>query len=595
MLDTALGTFILAVALSLLLCWAVRRAAMRRGAVVPPRPDRWHRAPTPTMGGIGIACASIVAALIFYLRSDFPTPQPRHLVVPISAFVMLIIGVLDDRLQLSPLAKLVSSLIVGAFVVFAMGTDGGAALPWPATLVAIVWFGGVVHALNLLDNMDGLAGGIAMCATALLAYLFAPMFGPALVLFLTAVAGALLGFLYWNRPRARLFMGDSGSLFLGSVLAAASLLPLTAGGAFLQTAVVIGAVLVVPLFDTAFVLVLRRLAGLKATRGGTDHVSHRLASLGFSERSAVRILYLIGLSGGLMAFLVQQQGLQPMLPLAAMFGVGLVLVGVYLARVRAYEAEDFRALQKSSFAPFLKDLTFRWHAGQVLLDMVLIAVCFYSAYRIRFEDEALQNFLPFFTASLPIVLGCKLAALYLSGLYSRSWDTFGLIDLFAVFRGVVFGSLLSILAVAYVYRFEGFSRAVFIIDATLLFLAILGTRGSFRTMGDVASRRRKQSRRVLIYGAGSGGQLLVREMRANMHWNMRPVAFIDDDPVKISRYILGVPVRGTFDDLNALLQRLDVDDVVLSSAAINGEREVAIRTICNTLGKPVRRLHLELR
>src|SRR4030095_12015064 len=123
--------------------------------------------------------------------------------------------------------------------------------------------------------------------------------------------------------------------------------------------VVIGAVLVVPLFDTAFVLVLRRLAGLKATRGGTDHVSHRLASLGFSERSAVRILYLIGLSGGLMAFLVQQQGLQPMLPLAAMFGVGLVLVGVYLARVRAYEAEDFRALQKSSFAPFLKDLTFR--------------------------------------------------------------------------------------------------------------------------------------------------------------------------------------------------------------------------------------------
>ena len=107
----------------------------------------------------------------------------------------------------------------------------------------------------------------------------------------------------------------------------------------------------------------------------------------------------------------------------------MILVGIYLARVPAYNAEDFIALQKSSFAPFLKDLAFRWHAGEVMLDLVLITVCYYVAYRLRFEGEDLDNFLPYFTASLPVVLGCKLAALYASGLYQRSWETFGLRDI----------------------------------------------------------------------------------------------------------------------------------------------------------------------
>ena len=174
-------------------------------------------------------------------------------------------------------------------------------------------------------------------------------------------------------------------------------------------------------------------------------MSHRLVSLGFSERSAVRILYLLGIAGGTTAWvLMSSRGAEPMLPLVAAFGVLLVLVGIYLARVPAYNAEDFIALQKSSFAPFLKDLAFRWHAAEVLLDLVLITVCYYVAYRLRFEGEGLDNFLPYFTASLPVVLGCKLAALYASGLYQRSWDTFGLRDVTAVLRGVGLGSLLSV-------------------------------------------------------------------------------------------------------------------------------------------------------
>lgn len=548
------------------------------------------------MGGVGFAMAALIVTAGTLLFTNTLPARGFEVAVPAAAVAMLIIGILDDRFQLSPLAKLVSSLIVGALTVFVIATSLGRSLPWPATLLAVLWFGGVVHALNLLDNMDGLAAGIAVIAGSLFIVLFAQELRPLVVLFLASVAGSVVGFLYWNRKPARLFMGDSGSLFLGGALAAASLVPMISAGAEgYRSASLVLLVLSVPLFDTGFVLVLRRLAGRKATRGGTDHVSHRLVSLGFSERSAVRILYLLALSGGMIALMIQREGLQPMLPVAVLFSVALALIGVYLARVRAYDAEDFDALKRSSFAPFLRHLTFRWHAGQVLLDLVLIAMCYYAAYRIRFEGEAFSTFSPYLAASLPVIMGCKLTALYLSGLYDRSWETFSLVDLFSVVRGVVAGSVLSVLAVAYVYRFEGFSRAVFLIDAMLLLAAVAATRASFRVMGDAANVRRRQARRVVVYGAGAGGHLLVREMRANRGWNLQPIAFLDDDPFKRNRLILGVPVRGTADDLDRLIRSQRIDEVIISTQAVGGTLESDIRSVCQAAGIQVRRLHLEIR
>jgi len=421
--------------------------------------------------------------------------------------------------------------------------------------------------------------------------------GPALSAWLVSLTGALLGFLYWNRNRARLFMGDCGSLFIGGVLGASSLVPVyNAPVAFISPVVIVVLILIVPLFDTAFVLVLRRLAGRKASKGGTDHVSHRLVSLGFSERSAVRILYALGLTGGAAAWvLIQGGGIEPVLPVVALFGVGIVLLGIYLARVPAYNAEDFQALQKSSFAPFLKDLAFRFHVGEVLLDIVLITVAYYLAYRLRFEGEDLDNFLPYFTASLPAVLGCKLIAMYVSGLYRRSWETFGLRDLSTVLRGVGFGSLLSLVALAFLYRLEGFSRTVYVLDALLLGAAIVGTRASFRAMNLVAASRHKRNSRVLVYGAGAFGQTLVREMRANQKWKMNPIAFIDDDPMKAHRWIMGVPVKGDLNHLAHTIERYAIDEVILSSAAVNGNIERQIRDICGRMERPVRRLHMEIR
>ena len=417
---------------------------------------------------------------------------------------------------------------------------------------------------------------------------------------LIALIGALAGFLYWNRPRARLFMGDCGSLFIGALLGGASLVPIFHSlVAFVSPAILIVLILVVPLFDTSFVLVLRRLAGRSATRGGTDHVSHRLVSLGFSERSAVRILYLLGLIGGLTAWILVRWStdVEPIL-IVALFGVVVIIVGIYLARVEAYNAEDFQALQKSSFAPFLKDLAFKFHVGEVLLDMVLITACYYAAFRLRFDGAELEAFLRSgpgsFAATLPVVLGVKIAALYSSGLYRRSWETFGFRDLAAVARGVGMGSLLTVAAAYYLYRGQGSSRAVLVLDGLLLALAIFATRASFRTMNLVASARNRRHRRVLVYGAGGYGRLIVREMKANPAWKMNPVGFIDDDPMKAHRWIVGVPVRGSLDHLEQTMKRQSVDEVLLSSPKINGSVEHRVREICARLERPVTRLEMKI-
>ena len=116
---------------------------------------------------------------------------------------------------------------------------------------------------------------------------------------------------------------------------------------------------------------------------------------------------------------------------------------------------------------------------------------------------------------------------------------------------------------------------------------MIGTRASFRAMNLVASTRSKRSRRVLVYGAGAFGQTLVREMRANRKWNMNPIAFIDDDPMKARRWIVGVPVRGNLDRLEATMQRYSIDEVVLSSPSINGKRRVPdSRNLCNAWSGP---------
>ncbi len=560
-----------------------------RRIVVPPRPDRWHQTPTPTYGGVGVLAGLAVGGAIAGALDPASWP------VLSAGLALFVVGWFDDLMPMSALAKMVSSLAVAAFFVFTLSTLHDATPAHAAlTITAVLWVGGLVNAINLLDNIDGLAGGVTAIAALGLAVAFGPELGPALVALLVCLAGGLLGFLVWNWNPAKIFMGNCGSLAIGGLIAAAATVGISRAGS-VTAAAAAALVLVVPLFDSAFVVLLRRLAGRSTTRGNIDHTSHRLVSAGFSDRTAVALLYGLGAIGAAAGATVR---LHPgaAWPLAAGVGIAALMGGLSLARVPAYAGQDFKALQSAPFAPLLSDLTFRWHAGEVLLDVVLITTCYYAGYRIRFEgDPSMPVFMHSFSLSLPVVLGCQLAVLYLSGLYSRMWSTFGLHDLSTVARAVAGGVILSVLAVTYLYKFTAFSRSVFLIDAILLTFAIVATRSSFRLFSRALASSSPHRRRVAVYGAGVRGQLLVREMLANDAWNMTPIAFVDDDAAKRSWRLLGVPVRGTAAEIAAILSRHEIEEVVISSPAIDAGAEAAVRTACAASQVPVRRLFLEIK
>src|SRR6185312_13029571 len=153
-------------------------------------------------------------------------------------------------------------------------------------VITIFWLIGITNAINLLDNMDGLATGIAAIASAFLTLNFITANHPTETLMLAVFTGALLGFLVYNSNPASIFMGDSGSMFIGFFLAAAALINVAGGRSrsFLPVLAVPILVLFIPIFDTTFVTVLRKLSGRAASQGGRDHTSHRLVALGMSER-----------------------------------------------------------------------------------------------------------------------------------------------------------------------------------------------------------------------------------------------------------------------------------------------------------------------
>ena len=208
--------FVAAAALSLLLTPLVRAFARDRGIVAAPKADRWHQQPTPLLGGVGVWLASVAATLIFTESS---------LVVLGTASCMFLIGVVDDGMRLRPATKLTAQIIAAsALVAFGVTATWTGSLTFDAMLT-ILWLVGLTNAFNLLANMDGLCAGIALIALG--AYLAAGLgaeHSPSLIV-ASAVMGALAGFLVYNFKPASIFLGDSGSLFVGFTVGA-----LTVGG-----------------------------------------------------------------------------------------------------------------------------------------------------------------------------------------------------------------------------------------------------------------------------------------------------------------------------------------------------------------------------
>jgi len=583
-----LVSFALAVALTPV----VRMLARRLGFIAKPKTDRWHKKPTAMMGGVAIWLSVILTYLVFV-----PHTSTGWVVVGAASFLFLV-GLVDDWLHIKPYQKLIGQVIGAAVVV-----NYGLVLPWTRSLttdmvITIFWLIGITNAINLLDNMDGLATGIAAIASAFLTLNLVTSGQITEALMLGVFTAALLGFLIYNSNPASIFMGDSGSMFIGFFLAGAALINVAGGRSrsFVPVLAVPILVLFIPIFDTTFVTILRKLSGRAASQGGRDHTSHRLVALGLSEKRAVLLLYGLAAMSGVLALMVREIKPDVGIALLAIFTLGLTLLGVYLAGVKGYDVEEqVRTAPDKPLYAFLIDFSYKRRIFEVLLDVVLVALAYWSAYAIQFGPFSNSPAWKLFLRTLPVLVVVRLAAFLVLGVYRGIWRYTSMDDLITFAKAVVVGSIISMIIVLFRFRFQGFSRAVFLIDAIFMLLMLAGSRIAFRFFRTVLpAAQGEQGRRVLIYGAGDAGELLLRELLNNREWRCAPVGFMDDDKNKHGKLIHGFRVFGGNGLLAKIVTEQNVEQVLISTPRISDERVAEILSECDARNIELKRMSIRI-
>ena len=357
-------TFVVACAVTALLVPPVLRLCERRGWMAMPGGRRQHARPTPNVGGIAIYLGFVLALLgTFALdpllpRSSFE--KLRLMLLLLGGTLIFLVMWLDDVRELPPrlkaIAQVAAALIaVGPYLwdhtrypdVLGQLTEArGIVLtafkfpfvnqvslwdisPWLAIAATVFWIGWMTNTINFSDGLDGLATGVSLIAAAALALNALRLGQYTIALLPLALAGACAGFLLFNFPPARIFMGDSGAQFLGYVLGVSAII----GGAKLATVLL---VLGVPILDVAWLVAARTLAGRSPAQAGRDHLHLRLRDLGFSQRQIVVFYYVLSASFGLLGV----SGASQRLKLVALGLLALLVAGVmgYVARRTAAAA-----------------------------------------------------------------------------------------------------------------------------------------------------------------------------------------------------------------------------------------------------------------
>lgn len=592
--------FIFALGASLLLTPVVRAAARAVGLIARPSMDRWHSKPTALVGGVAIY-GGFLAGLggAFWIGGGGVLQAARGFGMAgfgiiLSATMMFCVGFADDKLKLRPTSKLIAQGVAGAALV-----SFGVMYPiTPWTTVNIVatlfWFLALTNAINLLDNMDGVAVGVAAIAAIFLAVSFWLEGAWMLVAVCVALVGAAAGFLPYNFHRASIFMGDSGSLFLGAILAGlGAAYPSTASGSIISVLFVPAFIVIIPILDTLLVTFMRTLAGRPISMGGRDHTSHRLVGMGLSERQVALLLYAFAAAGGLLAVALRQTSAGFGLWAGAIFSVVLAIFAAYLGRMYTYSTEEARRSGRVTL--LVNDLLYKRRALEVVMDLVLFAVAYYGAFLLRYDGSLPASQAALLEATLALSVACKSISFGLLGVYRGIWQQVSVADLHRLVRSALLGSLLTVTALVFLFREAEFARTIFILDGILVALLTIGARVSFRSLDRVRHSLNGKGERSLIYGAGRAGELVLRELLSNPDLNTEPVGFIDDDHAKHGRLIHGLPVLGGSREFEQLTIRHQIRRVIIGTRKLDGATIESLVEVCHRSNIELLQLELELR
>lgn len=334
--------FMIALGMALIITPGVIAFARRTGALDKPDARKVHVRPIPRIGGIGIYAAFMVSILVQLLFVDLTPEFMMSLIgLMVGGTIVVAIGIIDDYCDLPAKVKLLGQIVAAAVLVIAFDvridfiTDplgDFIYLEWFAIPATIFWVVGLTNTVNLIDGLDGLAAGVSSIA-AITIFLVAMEEGiPFVAMVTAALAGAAVGFLYYNFNPARIFMGDTGSMFLGFMLAGISVVGAVKSAATIALIVPILA-LGLPILDTTFAIVRRARNHRPIFKPDKGHLHHRLLAHGFTQKQAVLLMYVVsGLFGlcaiALTAVSPQAAALIILIVAAAVF-VGARKLGIF--------------------------------------------------------------------------------------------------------------------------------------------------------------------------------------------------------------------------------------------------------------------------
>jgi UDP-GlcNAc:undecaprenyl-phosphate GlcNAc-1-phosphate transferase len=584
----ALLPFVVSFSLSVLSVPIVREFCFRTGKVKKPRKDRWHQSPTPTLGGIAMFIGFAGAVLILGLYNRSITNWPWHILV--ASIVMFGMGVFDDIKPIAPPTKFIIQLIAAGIVIYFGNLIRF--FPWPIANIVLtfVWLVGITNAINLLDNMDGLASGVSMIAAGILTYFFWQEGNQALLILSLSLAGAILGFLVFNFPPAKIFMGDSGSMLLGFTLAALAVArQRQASNVFAIMGVPI-LLFFLPILDTTLVTITRLMRGQSPAQGGTDHTSHRLIAFGLTERQAVLFLYGVAFLSGISSTLIEALNYNLSLVLIPILLISLAVFTAYLGRLKVVTAI---APTRGSLGWFVQELTYKRRLFEIALDLGIIGSCYYLAFWAQSGLDMTQEGMRLFLRSWPVALVTAYFSFYIFGVYRGVWRYVGIDDLLRYARGVIGGCLLTGIVLWVLYPNQ-YSPVILLLYAVFLYLILSASRLSFQALDRAYIRQRKaETAGVLLYGAEDAGEMALRWILQNPSMGYRPVGFLDDDSLKWGRSIHGVDVLGGSEQLETILKDHDVRGVIISSPAdLQDEFLANLVTACREKGVWVKVMRL---
>jgi UDP-GlcNAc:undecaprenyl-phosphate GlcNAc-1-phosphate transferase len=610
--------FALSVVASVIVAPAVIRLAFRVKAIDQPGERKIHTRPIPRLGGL-IVCTSFifVTALAFHvipgLTETSWMTQYRWGDLGVSVLLVVALGIWDDIHSLPAGRKLAVQIVVGNLVYFAGLSISRISIPFAREVIdlgmfayplTILWVVGITNAFNLIDGLDGLASGVALIASLTIVAVAGLSNDIATAMISLVLAGAILGFLPFNFNPARIFLGDSGSLFLGFVLAVLSIHSSAKGSTAFSILVPVLA-LGLPIMDTLLAMVRRVIRsflsdslveGVKQSRlraifrPDKNHIHHRLLARGLSHKNAVIMLYLVSCIFGVCSFLVTTQSIHATVLLA--------LIGMFaVVGVRKLGYQELAVLRNGMFLPIYDRPLMSRSLFHGCLDFLFIVLAILGAHLLT-SDQGSETL-----GSTQVILtvlvagGVQLCTFALGGIYKGTFRAVGLGDVLHTVKIVAIAVVLSFLATLLLPTSTGGgdrTNTFWIIDFYLLVSFVAGARLSFHVLNFLFRSGLKGGKRVLIYGADSMGLITLQRILNHDAPALVPVGFLDEDAALEGKSLNGYPIYGGHWKLDMILKRMKIQEIIFSCEMIKPEVFRRVRSAARAHGVSLREARIRL-